>query len=348
MSSLLLIGVVGVSLMSVAALLASIGDWRIARSHATIPAAVTRRKAAVTVVIYYTDMTATLMSIASLQAVSSRRLTIIVVDNAILGSHAHAFRLGLRRLYRQPVRLIARRKRTTRREALLAAYRHITPRQQVIIIDGGDLLTDEILATLPQLSAHQLHGSGLFWHRQTPLGPSFSETAEALAYSARQFSIRTWHAIAPRRSAQLPAGTTFADRQSLRRTTLLRPLGSVPLSTVASALPHTLIGRAALVLATLSGLAIFGHTAYLAASFQTAQPLLLTGLLSLYGVSILILWDQTTRLVDKLKLLSAAPLSALLVPVSLLCMTCVSITRSIRWPHLRLWQLLPWARRKHS
>lgn len=346
MNGLFVIGAIGVISISCIALLASIGDWKIIRFMRSLPEP-SRRKPAVTVVIYHTTLTETLTSVAALHALGRPHLTILIVDNATLGNHTHAFRIGLRRLYQQPIRLYAVKSATSRRNAILAASRHITPRQLVIVIDGGDIMTDDLIDSVPSPATLRRIGRPLQWLRSAPLGPSFSETAETLSYGFQRLLARSSNAVYTATSRAIPPGTIYADVRALRRVQPLQSL-TTSLPTATSPLPRSLAGLATLLILTLSLLAIFGHVAYLAASLQTIQPLLLYGLISLFAVSVLILWDQTTRLVHKLNLLFAAPLSGLILPVSLLLLASRSLIQKISWPRLRFWHLLTRAGRKHS
>lgn len=345
MNGLLIIGTACIIAISLLALIASIGDWKIARAMQRFPT-IPRRRAAVAVVIYHTTISETLRSVATLHALALPHVSIIIVDNATLGNHAHAFRAGLRQLYHHPIRLYVSRTPTSRRAAILAAIRYIPARQPIVVIDGGDIVTGNLMDLPSSASLRQL-GRVLQWPRSTPLGPSFAETAITLGYSARHFFTRARHALWSSMSNSLPAGTVYADSRALRRPLRLQPLHT-PLPTTRSPLPHTTLGLAALLAAALSLLAILSHVAYLAASLQTVQPLLVFGLLSLFAVSVLILWDPTTRLVHKAQLLFTAPLSGLILPVSLLLLTGQSLVQKIQWSRLRFWQLLTRTRHKHS
>lgn len=346
MNGLLIIGTIGVTIVSLVALLASIGDWKVMRFMRSLPEP-SRRNPALTVVVYHTTLTETLTSVAALHALDHSRLTILIVDNATLGKHAHALRIGLRQLYHRPIRLYALKSAKPRRQAILAASRHIATRQLVAIIDGGDIITNELIEHLPSSATLRRIGHPLRWLRGAPLGPSFAETAETLSYSAGRLLARSNSAIRSMTSNSIPAGTIYADSRALRQIQPLQPLTSALLTT-ASPSPRSVAGLTLLLVAMLSLLALFGHVAYLAASLQTIQPLLLYGLISLFATSVLILWDQTTQLSHKAHLLLVAPLSGIILPVSLLILTGRSFLQTITWPHLRLWQLLARTGRKHS
>ena len=302
-----------------------------------------RHRQPLTVIIYHTNLTGTRDSLRALRRLTSLPLDIIVIVPTQLQEDTR----DLRRLSQaySNVHIHYKAHRASRELTIRSCYRYLSPSAAVLILDSGDIASAATIHSALRFFSRNTTITTIYIEKSRHLAPTLPSMLALLMTLAKQtlYNARASLHLLPRHT--FCSGSIIRSGYQLRLQENERCHYSRTAPIIQATTPHVpALQPLAFILMGLCLTAI-GLCYYLAASLQTAQPLILVWVLCGWWAIVTMSTWRPARRTDPLLLTSIIPLMGIIAPSAALISTLAALRH---WLTLLLRQSLAWTRRQHS